>query len=157
MTVYNLVKYILVLVKIIWSQWKSLNLIRENDRRVNLFTTRRGKWLQWRVREYPFAPGDPNASHLSVSERLVVKILGNLLDEGRHIITDNWYTSLNLSDYLQTRATMLTGAGRQGRGPPKTVQHEDLEKNQALFARKRKYLVSEMERQKGNLSLVHQV
>lgn len=76
-----------------------------------------------------FAPGDPSASHLSVSERIVVKILGDVLDEGRHIITDNWYTSLKLSDYLQTRATMLTGVVRQGRGPPKTVQHEDLEKN----------------------------
>lgn len=83
-----------------------------------------------------FALGDPNASHLTVSERIVVRILGDLLDEGRHIITDNWYTSLKLSDYLQTRATLLTGVIRQGRGPPKTVQQEQLEKNQALFARK---------------------
>lgn len=44
-----------------------------------------------------FALGDPNASHLSVSERIVVKILGDQLDEGRHIITDNWYTCLKLS------------------------------------------------------------
>ena len=31
---------------------------------------------------------------------------------------------------------MLTGVIRQGRGPPKAVQQEQLEKNQALFARK---------------------
>ena len=43
---------------------------------------------------------DPKGSRLSVSERIVVKILGDLLDEGRHIITYNWYTSIKLYDYM---------------------------------------------------------
>lgn len=105
-----------------------------------------------------FALGDPNASHLSILEKIVMKILGDQLDKGKNIITDNWHTSLRLSDYLQTRITMLMGAVRQGRGPPRTVQHEGLEKIQALFARRgNTYLVSKIEKKKRNLPSVHQV
>ncbi|MPC95919.1 hypothetical protein E2C01_091148 [Portunus trituberculatus] len=60
----------------------------------------------------------------------------DLLDSGRHVVTDNWYTSLRLSDYLQTRDTLLTGVVRSGRGPPKRMMEEKLEKHQAVFAQK---------------------
>ncbi|KAK3869539.1 hypothetical protein Pcinc_025158 [Petrolisthes cinctipes] len=88
-----------------------------------------------------FKIDDPNASQLTVSEDIVVYLMKDLLDQGRHIITDNWYTSSRLSDYLLTRDTMLTGVVRSGRGPPTIIQKEKLEKNQAVFARKNNTLV----------------
>ncbi|KAK4323711.1 hypothetical protein Pmani_005613 [Petrolisthes manimaculis] len=73
---------------------------------------------------------DPNASRLSVSERIVVFLMKDLLNSGRHVITDNWYTSLRLADYLETQRTLLTGVVRSGRGPPKEVQEMKLDKKQ---------------------------
>lgn len=84
---------------------------------------------------------DESASRLSVSERIVVYLMKDLLDEGRHVITDNWYTSLRLAKYLEERTTMLTGVVRYGRGPPKEVQEMRLETHQAAFARKDNVLV----------------
>ncbi|KAK4315602.1 hypothetical protein Pmani_013191 [Petrolisthes manimaculis] len=73
---------------------------------------------------------DPNASRLSVSERIVVFLMKDLLNSGRHVITDNWYTSLRLADYLETQRTLLTGVVRSGGGPPKEVQNMKLDKKQ---------------------------
>ncbi|KAK4322994.1 hypothetical protein Pmani_006271 [Petrolisthes manimaculis] len=84
---------------------------------------------------------DPNASRLSVSERIVVFLMKDLLNSGRHVITDNWYTSLRLADYLETQRTLLTGVVRSGGGPPKEVQNMKLDKKQSVFARKGNALV----------------
>lgn len=83
-----------------------------------------------------FKIDDPAAAHLSVSEDIVVHLMKDLLDQGRHVVTDNWYTSVRLSDYLQTRKTMMTGVVRSGRGPPKKIISEKLERHQSVFARK---------------------
>ena len=88
-----------------------------------------------------FKIDDPAASHLSVSEDIVVYLMKDLLDQGRHVVTDNWYTSIRLSDYLLTRDTMLTGVVRSGRGPPKRLMEEKLEKHQSAFARKNNTLI----------------
>ena len=84
---------------------------------------------------------DPAASNLSVSEDIVVHLMKDLLDHGCHVVTDNWYTSIRLSDYLQTRNTMLTGVVRAGRGPPKSIINAKLERQQSVFARKGNTLV----------------
>ena len=84
---------------------------------------------------------DPGALCLSSSEKVVVYLMEHLLDEGRHVVTDNWYTSLRLSDYLQTRKTLLTGVVRDGRGPPKVIQNEKLQRHQCVFARQENTLV----------------
>ncbi|KAK4325008.1 hypothetical protein Pmani_004390 [Petrolisthes manimaculis] len=83
----------------------------------------------------------PNASRLSVSGRIVVFLMKDLLNSGRHVITDNWYTSLRLADYLETQRTLLTGVVRSGRGPPKEVQDMKWDKKQSVFARKGNALV----------------
>ena len=62
---------------------------------------------------------DPNASHLSISEIIVCHLMKDLLDSGRQVVTDNWYTSVRLANYLLTRNTMLTGVIWAGRGPPR--------------------------------------
>lgn len=103
------------------------------------------KGFSWNVDLYygkdSYQVEDEAASHLSVSERTVVFLMKDLLDEGRHVITDNWYTSLRLATYLEQRKTMLTGVVRYGRGPPREVKEMVLEKHQTVFARKDNVLI----------------
>lgn len=84
---------------------------------------------------------EPSASALSISEKIVVYIMKDLVDEGRQVFTDNWYTSLRLAEYLLTRKTLITGVVRAGRGPPKEVMDQPLSKRQSCFARKGNTLV----------------
>lgn len=76
------------------------------------------------------------SSGLSMSEQVVVHLMRDLLDKGRHVVTDNWYTSLRLGEYLLTRDTLLTGVVRADRGSPKTLAGEKLARHQSTFARK---------------------
>lgn len=78
---------------------------------------------------------------LSKSEKIVVYMMRSLLDEGRHVVTDNWYTSLRLANYLENRNTTITGVVRRGRGPPKEITQLPLEKHQRIFARKGNVLI----------------
>ncbi|XP_066958913.1 piggyBac transposable element-derived protein 4-like [Macrobrachium rosenbergii] len=77
-----------------------------------------------------------NYRNLTVSERIVVYFMDDLLDKGRRVVTDNWYMSLRLCEYLETRDTLLTGVVRSGRGPPRSIMNERLERHQSVFARK---------------------
>ena len=88
-----------------------------------------------------FNSDDPDASDLSKSEQVVVYLMRNLLTVGRHVITDNWYTSLRLALYLLKKNTLLTGTLRADRGAPQIMRTETLTKNQAVFARKENVLV----------------
>lgn len=91
---------------------------------------------------------DPGAEILSKSEKIVVYMMSGLLDEGRHVVTDNWYTSLRLATYLEDRNTTITGVVRSGRGPPREISQLPLEKHQAIFARKGNVLIVRWEDKK---------
>lgn len=91
---------------------------------------------------------DPRARSLSKSEKIVVYLMRQLLDEGRHVVTDNWYTSMRLATYLEERNTMITGVVRSGRGPPKDISKLPLEKHQCIFARKKNTLIVRWEDKK---------
>lgn len=88
-----------------------------------------------------FRVEDPDIAHLDVSEKIVILLMKDLLGEGRQVITDNWYTSLWLSDYLLTKGTMMTGVVRPGRGPPRDLLVQRLERHQSCFARKGNTLI----------------
>lgn len=81
------------------------------------------------------------SSQLSMSESVVVYLMRGLLEAGRHVVTDNWYTSLRLGEYLLTKNTTMTGVVRADRGPPKTLAAEKLQCHQSTFARKGNTLV----------------
>ena len=106
----------------------------------------------WNYRIYygksSFNIDDPAASHLSVSVDIVVYLMRDLLDQGRHVVTDNWYTSVRLSDYLLTIDMMLTGVAHSGNGLPKMLKDEKIEKHQSVFVRKKQYPNCEISRQK---------
>ncbi|MPC62120.1 PiggyBac transposable element-derived protein 4 [Portunus trituberculatus] len=89
---------------------------------------------------------------LSMSEQEVVYLLGDLLDKGQHVVTDNWYTNLQLGRYLLTRDTLLTGVVRADRGPPKMLKNGKLARHQATFARNGNTLVVKyMDRKEVNV------
>ena len=83
-----------------------------------------------------FNSTDPNASQLTVSELVVAYLMKDVLNKGHHVVTDNWYTSLRLGNYLLTKDTTLTGVVRADRGPPKKLKDEKLIRHTSSFARK---------------------
>lgn len=63
-----------------------------------------------------------------------------MLDEGRLVITDNWYTSLELATYLYKRKTNLLGTIRKNRrGLPTDLAKQNLKKVQ-LVAKQNDYI-----------------
>ena len=83
-----------------------------------------------------FNSTDPDASLLTVSELVVAYLMKDVLKKGHHVVTDNWYTSLRLGNYLLTKDTTLTGVVRADRGPPQKLKEEQLNRHQSSFARK---------------------
>lgn len=71
-----------------------------------------------------------------------------LLDEGRHVVTDIWYTSIKLARYLEERNTTITGVVHSGRKPPREISQLLLENQEYIFARKRNALIVRWEDKK---------
>nr|CAH7715369.1 unnamed protein product [Callosobruchus chinensis]CAH7730930.1 unnamed protein product [Callosobruchus chinensis] len=77
-----------------------------------------------------------------VAERVVMEMIEPLLDEGRTLITDNWYTSVNLAETLQTRSTHLIGTLRKNRkNLPKDVVEAKLKKGEIVAKQNKKNVV----------------
>ena len=87
-----------------------------------------------------------NNEDISKTERIVFKLLTsshhNMLNEGRHIATDNWYTSVHLAELLYNYKTYTTGTIRPNRGVPKILQNVQLKVPQTAFAKRDKILIA---------------
>lgn len=58
----------------------------------------------------------------NVAKKVFLELMNDYLDKGRTIITDNWYTSLNLAQTLLSRRTHLVGTLRRDRkGIPSSI------------------------------------
>lgn len=69
----------------------------------------------------------------SLSKAVVLRLCDDYLDSGRTIITDNFYTSIQLAESLLTRETHLIGTVRKNRkGIPKCVITEKLKKGELV-------------------------
>ncbi|CAH1955745.1 unnamed protein product [Acanthoscelides obtectus] len=80
---------------------------------------------------------DPKIPELDQPGSVVVNLAEGLLNEGRLIITDNFYTSIPLAKYLLGRPTDLCGTLRKNRkGVPKEVVKTNLKKGD-IIARQR--------------------
>lgn len=65
----------------------------------------------------------------SLSETIVTSLCENYLNEGRTIVTDNFYTSVPLAETLLRQDTHLVGPLRKNRRfLPKTVMEKKIEK-----------------------------
>ncbi|KAJ8938998.1 hypothetical protein NQ314_011248 [Rhamnusium bicolor] len=68
---------------------------------------------------------------VSVADKVVLGLMNNLLDSGRTLFTDNWYTSVGLVRKLATRGTHLVGTLRSNRKyNPKNVITASLNQGQ---------------------------
>lgn len=67
---------------------------------------------------------EERADDTSVAEKVVTDLMDGLLDSGRTLYTDNWYTSVSLSKKLVARNTHLVGTLRANRknNPPDVVK-----------------------------------
>ena len=84
---------------------------------------------------YQVLAEDPELRQLSKSERIPVYLMKSLLNQGRHVVLDNWYSSLNLTQYLLSKNTLTTGTIRPNRGVPQIMTSQRLQASQAVFGR----------------------
>ena len=87
-------------------------------------------------------------AELSKSEVIVIDMMSGLLDCGRHVVTDNWYSSLRLARALLAKKTDLTGVVRANRGVPEMLRNENLAKKNSSFPRNGNILVCKYEDRK---------
>ena len=80
---------------------------------------------------------DPQISNLDKPGSVVVELCKKLLDQGRMIIADNWYTSTPLAEYLLSRKTNLCGTLRKNRKHlPLLVKKKKLRSGQHIAAQR---------------------
>lgn len=94
---------------------------------VKLFKICNPKGFTWKIQIYSGKSGDENRQ-TGLGERVVMYLCEGLLDEGRTLYTDNFYTSVTLAQSLLKRNTHLVGTLRKNRkNLPKTVLSKTLE------------------------------
>lgn len=82
----------------------------------------------WSLKVYA---GQEASQECSVSEKVVMELLQPLLDIGRTLYCDNWYSSVSLAHSLNARSTHLVGTLRKNRkGNPPEVVNAKLQKGQ---------------------------
>ena len=91
----------------------------------------------------------PEGTELSKSEWIVAYLMRRLLNEGRHCLTDNWYSSQRLADHLEENGTTLTGTIRTNRGVPEALRDGKLKRHDSAFMRKGNTLYCKYEDKKS--------
>lgn len=82
--------------------------------------------------------GKEKTDDMAVSEKVVIELMNGLLDSGRTLYTDNWYTSVSLSKTLLDRKTHLVGTLRANRkGNPSEVIKAKLQKGNVIARQNR--------------------
>ncbi|CAH1965776.1 unnamed protein product [Acanthoscelides obtectus] len=77
--------------------------------------------------------GLDNSGGGNASSNVVMSLMSELLDTGRILYTDNYYTSVSLATQLLQRKTHLVGAVRSNRkGNPKEVLNKKLKKHEVM-------------------------
>ena len=88
---------------------------------IKLFKLCVGGGYTWNFKVYT---GKEKVDETAVSEKIVMELFSELLDHGRTLYTDNWYTSVKLAQRMVERKTHLVGTLRKNRrgNPPDVVQ-----------------------------------
>ena len=91
----------------------------------------------------------PKDTNLGKFEWIVAYLMQRLLNEGRHCLTDNWYSSQRLADHLGENETTLTGTIRTNRGVPEALRDAKLNRHDSAFMRKGNTLYCKYEDKKS--------
>ena len=82
-------------------------------------------------------PPLPHTDTLGATGAIVVHLMESLLDKGCHLYVDNWYTSINLASFLESRGTGLCGTMRANRrGIPQALMKSNCPKGTYAYRRK---------------------
>jgi hypothetical protein len=101
---------------------------------VKIFKLCCGKGYTWNFQIYAGKERDRGAS---VPTNVVMNLSKDLLNAGRTVITNNYYTSLDLASRLLDKQTHLIGTLRSNRkGNPKTVTKKKVKKGRNIWPRK---------------------
>ena len=75
----------------------------------------------------------------SVAESIVMRLMNGLLDCGRKLFADNFYTSIPLAEILIARNTHYVGTLRKNRiGIPKEIVIKKLKKSEDIYLQNNK-------------------
>lgn len=97
---------------------------------VKLFKLCASKGYTWNLKPYGGKERDPGGA---VPTNVVLQLSEKLLHEGRTIVTDNYYSSIDLANKLLDRKTHLLGTLRANRkGNPKQVITKKLKKGEVI-------------------------
>ena len=91
-----------------------------------------------------------DASDLSFSEKIVLELSAELLDQGYHLYLDNFYGSFRLGQYLLKRKTLMTCTVRPRRGPPEILLSLQVPIKSHAYARHKNTLCVKMVDQKSS-------
>ena len=106
----------------------------------------------WRTKIYagkePFHDGP-------VADSVVLELMKGLLDKGRQLCTDNWYSSVGLAKKLLQRSTNLIGTLRKNRkGTPTEVKGRKLKRGEIYFRQNRSGILVLKWRDKRDLLMI---
>ena len=93
----------------------------------------------WTASIYTGKPANPlpHTNELGATGAIVVHLMEELLGKGYHLYVDNWYTSLDLAQYLLVHQTGLCGTLRANRkGIPADLKSLNIPKSEFAFRRK---------------------
>ncbi|VDL80334.1 unnamed protein product [Nippostrongylus brasiliensis] len=91
----------------------------------------------WRIQVY--AGKDPTRQG-SVAQSAVMNLVDGLLDQGRTLFTDNWYTSVDLAEVMLS--SNMVGTIRRNRvGMPKLTKNRKLKRGEKVAVQNRKGVV----------------
>nr|CAH7739969.1 unnamed protein product [Callosobruchus chinensis] len=106
----------------------------------------------WDIKVY--AGKTETINGLDLPGSTVVELVRPLLNEGRVVITDNYYTSLQLAKYLYAQKTHLLGTLRKNRrGLPEEVLNSKLQKGEIISRQSGYITVSKWKDQRDVLTL----
>ena len=132
--------------RIIFKQYLPLKRARFGIKIFSLCESVTGYTYKFRVYSGKDAPDDdiythgPRVPGGTKTDHLTAFMVSELLDMGHHIYVDNWYSSLRLFHFLQTRQTQACGTMRKNRAPNQ-IKNIPVEVGRTVFRRSENMLV----------------
>jgi hypothetical protein len=93
---------------------------------------------------------DIDTGRLSLSEKIVIELCKDLLNEGYRLFCDKWFGSHRLAEFLLARRTNLTCTVRADRGVPAELRQLRVPLNDVAFMRRQQVLAIKIVERKNS-------
>ena len=96
--------------------------------------------------------------NFTFSEKIVLVLIQDLLNQGYHLYVDNFFTSVRLAMFLFTQKTLVTGTIRSCRGVPEILKTKEVKPKSVAFCRRKEVLcVKSVDRKSSGLKTLYMV